>query len=135
MSSSTSTDMSTWEKAYHNAWRHFHTRILDVLERLAWQSSSPENRQETIEQLGRLPIEVDRIRTTGQEMFEHVPGCQTVRDHHLTYFANEFMRDCHKLDFKLDMLLWRLMNSPSSDRKVYNNLLMLLHTIQDRVPN
>lgn len=130
-----STEMSTWERAYLNAWRHFHTRILDVLDRLAWQSLSPEYRDETIHQLGRLPIEVDRIRNTGQAMFEHVPGCLTVREQPLTYFASDFLRDCHKLDFTLNMLLWRLMNNPNSDRTVYNRLLTLLHSINDRVRN
>lgn len=130
-----STDVSTWEQAYHDAWRHLHARILDVLERLSWQSSSPEYRQTTIEQLGRLPTEIDGIRSAGQAMFEHVPGCQTVREHHLTYFVDDFFRDCLKLDFRLNMLSWKLMNRPNSNRAVYNRLLGLLDSIKDRVPD
>ncbi|KAJ5208717.1 hypothetical protein N7449_003096 [Penicillium cf. viridicatum] len=130
-----SADVSIWEQAYHDAWRHFQSSILDVLDRLAWHSLSPEYRQTTIEQLGRLPIEVDNIRSTGQAMFEHVPGCQTVREHHLTYFVDDFVRDRLKLDFRLNMLSWKLMNRPNSDRAVYNRLLRLLHSIKDRVPD
>ncbi|KAJ5514320.1 hypothetical protein N7463_003872 [Penicillium fimorum] len=125
--------VSIWEQAYHNAWRHFHTRIVEVLNRLCWRNPSPEDRQSTIERLGRLPIEVDNIQSTGQAMFEHAPGCQTVRDKALSYFATGFIRDCLNLDFKLNMLTWRLMNNPGSDRTVYNRLLGLLNSINDRV--
>jgi hypothetical protein len=129
------TDVSVWEQAYHDAWRHFQASTLDVLDRLAWHILSPEYRQTTIEQLGQLPIEVDNIRSTGQAMFEHAPGCRTVREHHLTYFADDFIRDCLKLDFMLNMLSWNLMNRPNSDRAVYNGLLKLLHSNKDRVPD
>ncbi|KAJ5534382.1 hypothetical protein N7527_000636 [Penicillium freii] len=130
-----SADVSIWEQAYHNAWRHFQASILDTLERLGCLGLSPEYRQMTIEQLGRLPIEVDNIRRTGQAMFEHVPGCQTVREHHLTYFIDDFIRDCLMLEFKLNMMSWRLMNRPNSERTVYNRLLRLLRSLDDRIPN
>lgn len=129
------TDISIWEQAYHDAWRHFQASILNVLDRLAWRSSSPEYRQTTIDQLGRLPIEVDNIRSTGQVMFEHVPGCRTVRGHHLTYFVVDFVRDCLNLDFRLNMLSWKLINRPDEDRTVYNRLLMILESIKDRIPD
>lgn len=41
-------------------------------------------------------------------MFEYVLGYQTVRQLHLTYFVDDFIRDCLMLDFKLNMLSWRL---------------------------
>ncbi|KAI1838212.1 hypothetical protein DTO006G1_4709 [Penicillium roqueforti] len=126
--------VSIWEQAYHDAWRHFQASIMEVVDRLSWQDPSSEDRQTTIEKLGRLPIEVDNIRSTGQAMFEHVPGCQTVRNEPLTHFVDEFIRDCHGLHFKLNMLVWRLMNRPNSDRTVYNRLLRLLDYIEDRVP-
>ncbi|KAJ5185151.1 hypothetical protein N7491_006978 [Penicillium cf. griseofulvum] len=126
---------STWEQAYHDAWRHFQTCIMEVLGRLQWHNPSLEDHQTTIERLSRLPIEVDNIRSTGQAMFEHSPGCQTVRDAPITYFATDFIRDCLDLHFRLHMLAWRLMNCPMSDRTVYNRLLRLLDSIKDRVPD
>ncbi|KAJ5384763.1 hypothetical protein N7517_002674 [Penicillium concentricum] len=127
--------VSIWEQAYHNAWRHFQTCIVEVLNRLRWRNPSPENRQTTIEKLGRLPIKVENIQSTGQAMFEHDPGSQTVREKALTYFATDFIRDCLELHFKLNMLAWRLMNHPGSVRTVYNRLLRLLDSIKDRVPD
>lgn len=127
--------VSIWEQAYHNAWRDFQTRIIEVLDRLRWYNQSPEYHQTTIYKLGRLPIEVDNIRSTGQAMFEHSPGCQTVRDKAITYFVTGFIRDCLELEFKLHMLEWRLLNHPMSDRTVYNRLLGLLNSIKDRVPD
>ena len=131
---SSSDGVPSWEQAYHDAWRHFQASIMEVVDRLIWQDPSPEDRQITIEKLGQLPIGVDNIRSTGQAMFEHVPGCQTVRNEPLTHFADEFIRDCHGLHFKLNMLSWRLMNRPNSDRTVYNRLLRLLDYIKDQVP-
>ncbi|KAJ5795366.1 uncharacterized protein N7518_001105 [Penicillium psychrosexuale] len=131
---SSSDGVSIWEQAYHDAWRHFQASIMEVVDRLSWQDPSSEDRQTTIEKLGRLTIEVDNIRSTGQAMFEHVPGCQTVRNEPLTHFVDEFIRDCHRLHFKLNMLAWRLMNRPNSDKTVYNRLLRLLDYIKDRVP-
>lgn len=127
--------VSIWEQSYHDAWRHFQTIIVEVLNRLSWHNPSPEDRQTTIEKLGRLPVEVDIIRSTGHAMFEHAPGCQTVREQHLTYFVDDFIGDCHKLHFKLNMLSWRLINRPNSDRTVSNRLLSVLDTIKDRVPD
>lgn len=68
-------------------------------------------------------------------MFEHVPGCRTVRGHHLTYFVVDFVRDCLNLDFRLNMLSWKLINRPDEDRTVYNRLLMILESIKDRIPD
>jgi hypothetical protein len=127
--------VSIWEQAYHNAWRHFQTRIIEVLDRLRWYNQSPEYHQTTIHKLDRLPIEVDNIRSTGQAMFEHSPGCQTVRDKAITYFVTDFIRDCLHLEFELHMLAWRLLNHPIGDRTVYNGLLRLLDSIKDRVPD
>ncbi|KGO60947.1 hypothetical protein PEX2_099630 [Penicillium expansum] len=127
-------NVSIWEQAYHDAWRHFQTCIVGVLDRLACYNPSIQDRQTTIERLGQLTVEVDNIRIAGQAMFEHVPGCQTVREGTLTYFADDFIEDCLELHFKLNMLSWRLMNRPHSDRTVYNRLLMLLDSTMDRVP-
>ncbi|CAG8888268.1 unnamed protein product [Penicillium egyptiacum] len=129
-----SNTLSTWEQAYHDAWRHFHVCIEEIINRLTWDNSFPEDRQTTIEKLGRLPIEVDNIRSMGQAMFEHVPGCETVRERPLTYFIDEFIRDCSKTDYRLHMLSWRLMNRPNSGRTVHNRLIRLLESVRDRVP-
>ncbi|KAJ5960204.1 uncharacterized protein N7479_007354 [Penicillium vulpinum] len=127
--------VSIWEQAYYNAWRHLQTCIVEVLNRLCWSNPSPEDRQTTIEKLSHLPIEVEDIQSTGQAMFEHVPGCQTVREKPLTYFVVDFIRDCLNLHFRLNVLAWRLINRPRSDRAVYNRLLRLLDSIKDRVPD
>ncbi|KGO71720.1 hypothetical protein PITC_027330 [Penicillium italicum] len=132
---SPSDNMSSWEQAYHDAWRNFQMCIVGVVDRLAWNNPSVEYRQTTVERLGQLTVDVDNIQRTGQAMFEHVPGCQTVREETLAYFADEFIRDCLKLHFKLNMLSWRLMNRPNSDGTVHNRLLKLLESIKDRVPN
>ncbi|CAI7653114.1 unnamed protein product [Penicillium glandicola] len=132
---SSSDAVSIWEQSYHDAWRHFQAGIVEVLNKLSRRNPSPEDRLTTIERLVRLPIAVDNIRSTGQAMFEHVPGCQTVREQTLTYFASDFIRDCLKLHFKLNMLAWRLMNRPSSDRTVYNRLVSLLDSINAQPAN
>ncbi|KAJ6187530.1 hypothetical protein N7519_002438 [Penicillium mononematosum] len=126
--------VSTWEQVYHDAWRHFHGCIEEILSRLTWDNPSPEDRQVTIEKLGRLSIEIDNIRNLGQIMFEHVPGCETVRERPLAYFVTDFIRECNAMNYKINMLTWRLLNRQNSERLVHSRLFRLLESVRDRVP-
>ncbi|KAJ5487349.1 hypothetical protein N7530_001649 [Penicillium desertorum] len=131
----TSSDaVSTWEQAYHNAWRHFHASIEEIVNRLTLEKQSPEDRQATIEKLSHLPVELDNIRSAAQDMFEHVPGCSTVRQRPVTYFVDEFVHECNYINYKLNMMSWRLMNWTNSERAVHNRLSKLLESLGDRVP-
>ncbi|KAJ5236481.1 hypothetical protein N7489_006572 [Penicillium chrysogenum] len=131
----TSSDaVSTWEQVYHDAWRHFHASIEEILNRLTLENRSPEDLQVTIEKMSRLTVELDNIRSAAQDMFEHVPGCSTVRQRPVTYFVDEFVHKCNYINYKLNMMSWRLMNRTNSERAVHNRLSKLLESLRDQIP-
>ncbi|CAG7963784.1 unnamed protein product [Penicillium nalgiovense] len=126
--------VSTWEQAYYDAWRQFHGCIEEIPSRLIWDNPSPEDRQMMIEKLARLPIEIDNIRNLGQIMFEHVPGCETVRERPLAYFVTDFIRECNAMNYKIYMLIWKLLNRQNSERLAHSRLFRFLESVRDRVP-
>ncbi|CAG8330664.1 unnamed protein product [Penicillium nalgiovense] len=133
----TSSDaVSTWAQAYHNAWRHFHASIEEILNRVTLENQTPEDHQATIEKPSRLPVELENTRSAVQDMFEHVPGCSTVRQRPVTYLIDEFIRECNYINGKINRRPWRLMNCPNSDNRVHDRLFRLLESasLTDLVP-
>ncbi|KAJ5467545.1 hypothetical protein N7475_005297 [Penicillium sp. IBT 31633x] len=128
-----SRDVSIWEQAYHDAWRDLRASVEEIVTRLSWENPSTEYRQTTIERFDRLEVHLDRIQSTGQAMFEHDTGCETVRQEPLVYFAHSFIQDCLHIRFGLSVLKWKLMNRPQSDWVVHNRLLGLLEHIRNRL--